>query len=146
MSEDKTHGLSRRGFLKGTAAVSLGTAATAAGITPAGVQTAAAAEPGSIPPHGAELRGLDLVIQDPLAEGRFGFMFKSQPALRVRDGLVNKLGGIDEATGLVMEHPVMKERPAIGDPVTYPTGGTTTVEANKDHNDIFNENTSDSLT
>jgi len=146
MSDDQARGLSRRGFLKGTAAVSLGTAATAAGITPAGVQTAAAAEPGSIPPHGAELRGLDLVIQDPTAEGRFGFMFKNQRPLRVRDGLVNELGGIDEATGAVMKDAVMKERPAIGDIITYPSDGTATVTATKDHNDIFNENPSEFLT
>src|SRR5215218_7139313 len=97
MSEDKTHGLSRRGFLKGTAAVSLGTAATAAGITPAGLTsgglpTAAAAELPPTPPHGAELRGMDLVVQSPTTEGRFGFMFKSQPPLPASDALLDRLG------------------------------------------------------
>ena len=81
MSKNRARGLSRRRFLKGTAAVSLGTAATAAGITPAGVPTAAAEELPPIPPHGAELRGMDLVTQSPTTEGRFGFMFKSQPPL-----------------------------------------------------------------
>ena len=37
-----------------------GTAATAAGTAPAGADTAA-----PTPAHGTELRGLDLVIQDP---------------------------------------------------------------------------------
>ena len=81
MSKNRARGLSRRRFLKGTAAVSLGTAATAAGITPAGVPTAVAEELPPIPPHGAQLRGMDLVVQSPTTEGRFGFMFKSQPPL-----------------------------------------------------------------
>ena len=76
---NESRGISRRGFIKGTAAVGLGTAATAAGITPGGVPKAAAAEPAPMPPHGAQLRGLDLVAKSPTTEGRFGFMFKSQP-------------------------------------------------------------------
>ena len=79
MSDDQARGVSRRGFLKVTAAASLGTAAAAAGITPSGLPTAAAEELPPIPPHGAELRGMDLVVQSPTTEGRFGFMFKSQP-------------------------------------------------------------------
>ena len=78
ISRERIRGISRRGFIKGTAAVGLGTAATAAGLTPGGVPTAAAALP-PIPPHGAELRGMDLVVKSPTTEGRFGFMFKSQP-------------------------------------------------------------------
>ena len=79
MSENSARGFNRRLFLKGTAAASLGTAAAAAGVTPAGVSTAAAAELPPTPPHGAELRGMDLVVKSPTTEGRFGFMFKSQP-------------------------------------------------------------------
>ena len=74
MSGKESRGISRRGFLKGTAAAGLGTAATAAGITPAAADPVA-----PMPPHGAELRGLDLVTQSPTTEGRFGFMFKNQP-------------------------------------------------------------------
>ena len=76
--------LSRRGFLKGTAAASLGTAAAAAGVTPAGVPTAAAEELPPMPPHGAELRGMDLVVKSPTTEGRFGFMFKTSRHTRRR--------------------------------------------------------------
>src|SRR5215217_8466999 len=92
MSEHRARGLSRRGFLKSTAAVSLGTAATAAGITPAGVPTAAAEELPPTPPHGAQLRGMELVVQSPTTEGRFGFMFKSQPPLPASDTLLDRLG------------------------------------------------------
>ena len=80
MSENRARDFSRRTFLKGTAAgavaASLGTATSAAWMAPA-----AAAEPAPMPPHGAELRGMDLVTQSPTTEGRFGFMFKSQPPL-----------------------------------------------------------------
>ena len=78
MSENSARDFSRRSFLKGTAAgavaASLGTATSFAWMAPA-----AAAEPAPMPPHGAELRGMDLVVQSPTTEGRFGFMFKSQP-------------------------------------------------------------------
>src|SRR5829696_492642 len=119
MSENKTRGLSRRGFLKSTAAVSLGTAATAAGITPTGVPTAAAEELAPTPPHGAELRGMDLVVQSPTTEGRFGFMFKSQPPHGVSDALLDRLGA------------TMEEQPAANPAST---------SAAKDENDAFNEN------
>ena len=130
MSEDKTHGLSRRGFLKGTAAVSLGTAATAAGITPAGLTsgglpTAAAAELPPTPPHGAELRGMDLVVQSPTTEGRFGFMFKSQPPLPASDTLLDSLGA------------VMEEQP---------TAIPSSTSGQKDANDASNENPNPALT
>ena len=92
MSEDQDRGLSRRGFLKVTAAASLGTAATAAGITPSGVPTAAAEELPPTPPHGAELRGMDLVVQSPTSEGRIGFMFKSQPPHGATDEQLDALG------------------------------------------------------
>jgi len=84
----------------------------------------AAAEPSAIPPHGAELRGLDLVTQSPTAEGRFGFMFKSQPPHGASADLLTPLGQ------------AMKEQPAI-DPATGIT---------KDDNDRFNENPSATLT
>src|SRR5215213_3026069 len=135
MSEDKTHGLSRRGFLKGTAAVSLGTAATAAGITPAGITpaglpTAVAEELPPTPPHGAELRGMDLVVKSPTTEGRFGFMFKSQPPHPAS-------GTVLEDLGLIME-----EQPPTTT-TTDSTGKTVLVTAD---NDRFNENPNPALT
>jgi hypothetical protein len=121
MANDGVHGLSRRGFLKVTAAASLGTAATAAGVT-AGVTPAAADELAPIPPHGAELRGMDLATQSPTTEGRFGFMFKNQPPHPASDLLLKDLG-------LTME-----EQPVISGTVT------------KDDNDRFNENPNPALT
>jgi hypothetical protein len=127
MSENRARGFNRRNFLKGTAAASLGTAAAAAGITPAGVQvpTAAAAELPPTPPHGAELRGMDLVVKDPTAEGRFGFMFKSQPPFPAGDTLLNSLGA------------TMEEQPTAN-------AGSTSLE--KDDNDAFGENPNPRLT
>src|SRR5215213_7562976 len=140
MSENKTRGVSRRGFLKGTAAVSLGTAATAAGITPAGVPTAAAEELAPTPPHGAELRGMDLVTQSPTTEGRFGFMFKSQPPHQPSDTLLGNLGK------------TMEEKPIIGTPLTDALTGQPILDkdgkqviTNKDHNDSLGENPNPAL-
>src|SRR5215213_7928936 len=136
MSEDRARDLSRRGFLKGTAAVSLGTAATAAGITPAGVPTVAAAEPAPIPPHGAELRGMDLVVQSPTTEGRFGFMFKSQPPQGASGDLLTELGK------------TMQEQPVKGEQYIDPmTGGPgTPATVGNDQNDAPNENPNPALT
>ena len=92
MSGDKVRGISRRRFLQGTAAAGLGTAATAAGITPGGLPTAAAEPAGPMPPHGAELRGMSLVTKSPATEGRFGFMFKGQPVHPAPDELLDRLG------------------------------------------------------
>ena len=64
-----TRGISRRRFLQGTAAASLGTAAAAAGVTPAAADPIAEV---AVEPHGTPLRGLDLVLETPTAEGRFG--------------------------------------------------------------------------
>ena len=122
MSENRAHGFNRRLFLKGTAAVSLGTAAAATGVTPAGVAPAAAAEPAPIPPHGAELRGMDLVVKSPTTEGRFGFMFKSQPPHPASDLLLDRLGA------------TMEEQPVVGGAVT------------NNHNDATNENPNPKLT
>ena len=96
MSENSARGFNRRLFLKGTAAASLGTAAAASGVTPAGVSTAAAAELPPTPPHGAELRGMDLVVKSPTTEGRFGFMFKNQPPFPASDTLLDSLGATME--------------------------------------------------
>ena len=87
MSGKESRGISRRRFLKTTAAAGLGTAAAAGGITTAGMPKAAA-EPGAIPPHGAELRGLDLVIQGPRLRAASGSCSRPAPAAG-RDGLVN---------------------------------------------------------
>jgi hypothetical protein len=122
MSDDRPGGLSRRGFLKGTAAASLGTAVTVAGVTPA------AADPVvPMPPHGAELRGLDLAAQSPTTEGRFGFMFKNQPPHAASENLLTALGQ------------TMEEQPVITSPPA-------TVGVTKDHNDAFNENPNPLLT
>jgi hypothetical protein len=121
MSENKRE-ISRRRFLQGTAAAGLGTAATAAGITPGGLPTAAAEPAGPMPPHGAQLRGMDLVTKSPTTEGRFGFMFKSQPQYPPSDLLLDRLGE------------TMAEQPAVGGAVT-----------NND-NDAFNENPNPKLT
>jgi hypothetical protein len=122
MSENSARGFNRRLFLKGTAAASLGTAAAASGLTPAGVTTAAADPLPSTPPHGAELRGMDLATQSPTTEGRFGFMFKNQPPHPAS-------GTPLEDLGLIME-----EQPVIDGTVT------------KDDNDRFNENPNPLLT
>jgi hypothetical protein len=125
MSDDQARGVSRRGFLKVTAAASLGTAAAAAGITPTGVPTAAAEELAPTPPHGAELRGMDLVVQSPTTEGRFGFMFKGQPPLAASDTLLDRLGA------------TMEEQP---------TADSTSSSLQKDANDEFGENPNPRLT
>jgi hypothetical protein len=125
MSDDQARGISRRGFLKVSAAASLGTAATAAGITPGGVPQAVAEELPPTPPHGAQLRGMDLVVKSPTTEGRFGFMFKSQPPLPASETLLDRLGG------------VMEERP---------TANQASSSAAKDENDAWNENPNPALT
>jgi Animal haem peroxidase/TAT (twin-arginine translocation) pathway signal sequence len=120
-NENRARDFSRRHFLKGTAAgavaVSLGTASSAAWMAPA-----AAEELPPIPPHGAELRGMDLVVKSPTTEGRFGFMFKSQPPHPASGTMLEDLG-------LIME-----EQPVTG-------GAVTTAD-----NDRFNENPNPALT
>ena len=140
MSENNARGFNRRLFLKGTAAASLGTAAAATGLTPAGVPTAAAEELPPTPPHGAELRGMDLVTQSPTTEGRFGFMFKNQPPHPASDTMLGNLGKL------------MEEKPIIGKPLTDPLTGEPVmkdgvqVTATKDHNDSLGENPNLALT
>jgi hypothetical protein len=135
MSGDNARGISRRRFLQGTAAASLGTAATAAGISPA-----VADPPAPTAPHGAELRGLDLATQSPTTEGRFGFMFKNQPPHGASEDLLTALGQ------------AMEEKPAIGDPLTDALTGQPVMKdgvqviANKDHNDALGENPNPLLT
>jgi hypothetical protein len=139
MSENRARDFSRRHFLKGTAAgavaVSLGTATSAAWMAPA-----AAAELPPIPPHGAELRGMDLVVKSPTTEGRFGFMFKSQPPHPAGDTLLGNLGA------------TMEEKPIIGKPLTDPLTGEPVMKdgvqviATKDHNDSLGENPNPALT
>jgi hypothetical protein len=97
------------------------------------VPKAAAEELAPTPPHGAQLRGMDLVIKSPTTEGRFGFMFKSQPAHQTSEELLTALGQS------------MEERPVIGTSYVDPATGET-VTANKDHNDSFGENPSEKLT
>lgn len=128
MSDDRTSALSRRGFLKGTAAASLGTAAAAVGVTPA-----VADPPATMPPHGAELRGLDLATQSPMTEGRFGFMFKNQPPHGASENLLTALGQ------------TMEEQPVIGtNTIDQKTG--LPVVAGKDQNDASSENPNPRLT
>ena len=135
MSENLARDFSRRSFLKGTAAgavaASLGTATSAAWMAPA-----AAAEPALMPPHGAELRGMDLVTQSPTTEGRFGFMFKNQPPHGAAENLLDLLGS------------AMEEQPVKGtayiDPKTGQPGTPATVGNNE--NDAANENPNPALT
>ena len=141
MSENRARDFSRRHFLKGTAAgavaVSLGTASSAAWMVPA-----AADELAPMPPHGAELRGMDLVTQSPTTEGRFGFMFKNQPPHAASETLLGQLGQ------------TMEEKPIIGKPLTDPLTGEPVMSgnppaqviANKDHNDSLGENPNPALT
>ena len=138
MGEQEARGISRRRFLQGTAAASLGTAATAVGITPAAAEPIAEV---SIEPHGAELRGLELVLESPTSEGRFGYMFKNQPPHTASEDLLSALGK------------TMEERPAIGTNLTDPETGEpvlksdgSSVVATKDHNDALGENPSPVLT
>ena len=138
MGEQEARGISRRRFLQGTAAASLGTAATAVGVRPAAAEPIAEV---SIEPHGAELRGLDLVLESPTAEGRFGYMFKNQPPLAASEDLLSALGQ------------TMEERPVIGTNLTDPETGEpvlrsdgSPVVATKDDNDALGENPSPVLT
>ena len=138
MGEQEARGISRRRFLQGTAAASLGTAATAVGITPAAAEPIAEV---SIEPHGAELRGLELVLESPTSEGRFGYMFKNQPAHAASEDLLSALGQ------------TMEERPVIGTDLTDPETGEPVLKSDgspvvvtKDHNDAFGENPSPVLT
>jgi hypothetical protein len=75
---------SRRKLFAGVAAVSAG--AAVGGQLPT---VAHAAPEGGL--HGAELRGMFLTTKDPLAEGRFGAMFKRLPAFAPSDGLLTSL-------------------------------------------------------
>ena len=138
MADKKVHGLSRRRFLQGTAAASLGTAATAVGISPAAAEPIAEV---SIEPHGAELRGLELVLESPTSEGRFGYMFKNQPPHTASEDLLSALGK------------TMEERPVIGTDLTDPETGEPVLKSDgspvvvtKDHNDALGENPSPVLT
>ena len=139
MSENRARGFNRRLFLKGTAAVSLGTASSASlGTAVSGpwMAPAAAAEPAPMPPHGAELRGMDLVTQSPTTEGRFGFMFKNQPPHAASNEVLDLLGS------------AMEEQPVKGtayiDPKTGQPGTPATVGNNE--NDAANENPNPLLT
>ena len=138
MGDQEARGISRRRFLQGTAAASLGTAATAVGIRPAAAEPIAEV---SIEPHGAELRGLELVLESPTSEGRFGYMFKNQPPHAASEDLLSALGQ------------TMEERPVIGTNLTDPETGEpvlksdgSPVVATKDHNDALGENPSPVLT
>jgi Animal haem peroxidase len=76
--------ISRRKFFAGAAAVSAGA------VVGSQLPTVAHAAPeGGL--HGAELRGMFLTSTDPLAEGRFGAMFKRLPAFTPSDDLLTSL-------------------------------------------------------
>ncbi len=68
---------------------------------------------------------MDLVVQSPTTEGRFGFMFKSQPPLPASDTLLDRLGA------------TMEEQPAAN------PGSSS---GQKDQNDASNENPNPQLT
>jgi hypothetical protein len=134
MADHEARGISRRRFLQGTAAASLGPAATAVGIRPAAGEPIAEV---AIEPHGAELRGLELVLESPTSEGRFGYMFKNQPPHAASEDLLSALGQ------------TMEERPLIGTNLADPETGepvlqsdSSPVVATKDHNDALGGNPS----
>ena len=110
MGENRADDFSRRSFLKGTAAVSLGSAvgATSLGtaVSAAWMAPAAAAELPPTPPHGAELRGMDLVTQSPTTEGRFGFMFKNQPPHPASIDYEDSIELLDNLGATMEEQPV----------------------------------------
>ena len=71
---------------------------------------------------------MDLVVKSPTTEGRFGFMFKSQPPLPAPDTLLDRLGRtMGKLAALRRSTP----------PVPL---------AAKDHNEAFNENPNQALT
>jgi len=80
-------GVARRAFLMGVAGVSAG-AVAARSPSPA---YAATEEASGL--HGVQLRGMFLTSKDPLAEGRFGAMFKRLPAFTPPDDLLTSLAG-----------------------------------------------------
>ena len=123
---DKQPRLSRRDLFKRTATASLGALAASALAQPPAVRAQTAAP---MPPHGAELRGMSLLVKDPAAEGRFGFMFKNQPALIRDDTLLRDLGT------MMQEQPIVN---ADTDPVTHALEVAL--------NDEFNENPNPRLT
>lgn len=92
--------VSRRSFLRRTAAVSLG-AFVAGRMVPKAVHATESA----VAQHGAQLRGIFLPAKDRLAEGRFGLMFKRLPAFAPPDDLLTALG-----SSMVEEQP-----PAVPD-------------------------------
>ena len=138
MPDDLPGAFSRRGFLRGTAAASLGTVATAAGVRPASADPLLEV---AVEPHGSQLRGLELVLDEPFAEGRFGYMFKGQPPHGASEDLLTALGQ------------TMEEKPVIGTNLTDPETGEPVVSsdgspvvATKDHNDALGENPNPLLT
>jgi hypothetical protein len=145
MSENRARDFSRRSILKGTAAgavaASLGSATSFAWMAPA-----AAAEPVPMPPHGAELRGMDLVVESPNSEGRFGFMFKDQPPHRPVDGLLESLGEAMEEQPRVGTTPYTDPATGLTTPYTDPATGQTVTAATNNHNDAFGENPNPKLT
>jgi hypothetical protein len=80
------HPLSRRRFLGGVAALSLG---ALVGRFPSPTWAASAGEG----LHGVEQRGMYLTAKDRLAEGRFGTMFKKLPPFAPPDKLLTDLAG-----------------------------------------------------
>jgi len=80
--------MSRRRFLTRATLVSVGS--VAAGSLAGSQIRAQDAAP--MPPHGAELRGMELVLRDRSAEGRFGVMFKTLPGFAPADNLLTELG------------------------------------------------------
>src|SRR3712207_4492866 len=78
---------SRRRFLAGAAALSVGTLIRRLPAAAAAAQTAPSADAR----HGVQLRGMYLTSKNRLAEGRFGAMFKRLPAFAPSDALLDGL-------------------------------------------------------
>ena len=131
MRRDKRR-VSRRAFLKATAIVSLGSIAAGSSA-----DTASAQQPAPTPPHGAELRGLNLPAKDPLAEGRFGFMFKGQPAAPADETLLTNLGQKMQETPLAPPASFEQNDAPNENPNAALTSGFTFVGQFVDHDITF---------
>jgi len=118
--------ISRRSFLRRTAVVPLG------GILAhkLALRPAHAEEVAPIPPHGAELRGMSLVLKNRLTEGRFGVMFKSlSPFVPVPDSathetLLASLGGAMEEQPKLVDGATIVQNDAPNNSTRIPAGYT----------------------
>ena len=108
MSGNESRGISRRRFLKGTAAAGLGTAAAAGGITPAGVPKAAAEPAPDAAPRRASCGAWTWSSRAPRPRVASGSCSRASRRTRRRTTLLEHLGE------------PMEERPIIDAAITDP--------------------------